>query len=128
MERHSGEIAALERRFWQAMVDKDAEGAAGMIAASCLVTGPSGAMKLDPERFKAMTQDGKWRLDAFELSDLDVIFPGEGTAVVAYKVHQTGAMKDGPMDLNCADSSVWVREDGGWKCALHTETILQKAN
>ena len=51
----------------------------------------------------------------------------EDTAIIAYKVHQTGTMKDQPMDLNCADSTTWVRDNGEWKCALHTETILENA-
>ncbi|HYD25756.1 MAG TPA: hypothetical protein VEB68_13270 [Croceibacterium sp.] len=33
-------------------------------------------------------------------------------------------MRDGPMDLTCADSTTWVR-GREWKCALHTETILE---
>jgi hypothetical protein len=33
-------------------------------------------------------------------------------------------MKGEKMDLNCADSSTWVREGNEWKCALHTETII----
>ena len=33
-------------------------------------------------------------------------------------------MKGQAMDLTCVDSSTWVREDGEWKVALHTESIL----
>jgi ketosteroid isomerase-like protein len=98
-----------------------------MIADECLVTGPSGTMRIGPEKYAAMMRDGQWTLDTFEFSNVDVIFPNEDTGVIAYKVHQTGTMKDGPMDLHCADSSTWVREGREWKCALHTETILEKA-
>ena len=69
-------------------------------------------MRSDPEDYKRMTQKGDWELDDFELSDVQVIFPVEDTAIIAYKVPQTGTMKAQPMDLNCADSSTWVREDG----------------
>jgi hypothetical protein len=71
-----------------------------------------------------MTEQGDWELDAFEFSDVQVIFPVEDTAIIAYKVHQTGTMKGQEMDLNCADSTTWVRDGGAWKCALHTETIV----
>jgi hypothetical protein len=98
-----------------------------MIADECLITGPMGTMRSDPDDYKRMTEQGDWELEDFELSDVQVIFPVEDTAIIAYKVHQTGTMKDQPMDLNCADSTTWVREGAEWKCALHTETILENA-
>ena len=120
----SATIERLEKDFWQTMVDKDADKAAAMIADPSLVTGPSGTIRMDPQLYKEMTEQGDWELDEFEFSDVEVIFPNEDTGIIAYKVHQTGSMKGERMDLNCADSSTWVREDGEWKCALHTETIL----
>ena len=120
----SATIERLEKDFWQSMVDKDADKAAAMIAEPSLVTGPSGTMRLDPQLYKEMTEQGDWELDEFEFSDVEVIFPNEDTGIIAYKVHQTGTMKGERMDLNCADSSTWVRDGDGWKCALHTETIL----
>lgn len=57
----------------------------------------------------------------------DVIMPTDEVAVIAYKVHQTGDMKSKPMDMKCADSTTWVRDGQSWKCALHTETMLQSA-
>jgi ketosteroid isomerase-like protein len=120
-------IVDLETRFWKALVNKDTQKAAALIADECLITGPSGAMRIDPDKYKAMMQDGKWTLDTFEFSDLKVIFPAEDTAVVAYKVHQKGELKGQPMDLECADSTAWVKDGREWKCALHTETILEQA-
>ena len=29
-----------------------------------------------------------------------------------------------PLTLEAADASTWVRRDGRWLCALHTESIL----
>ena len=120
-------IVGLEKTFWQSMVDKDADKAMTMIADECLITGPSGAMRIDPGKYKAMMKDGQWTLDTFEFSDLKVIFPAEDTAVVAYKLHQKGELKGEPMDLECADSTAWVKDGRAWKCALHTETILETA-
>ena len=65
------QIRDLETRFWQSMVDKDAKLASAMIADECLVTGPSGAMKLDPKKYEELTRDGQWTLDSFEFSDVD---------------------------------------------------------
>ena len=120
----SATIERLETEFWQSMVDKDADKAVTMIADECLITGPQGTMRSDPADYKRMTEQGEWELDQFEFSDVQVIFPQEDTAIIAYNVHQTGSMKGQEMDLNCADSSTWVRDGNDWKCALHTETIL----
>jgi len=120
-------IVKLEKTFWQSMVDKDADKAMKMIADECLITGPMGTMRSDPADYKRMTEQGDWDLDEFEFSDVQVIFPADDTAIIAYKVHQTGTMKGKAMDLNCADSTTWVRDGRDWKCALHTETILENA-
>lgn len=117
-------ILDLETSFWQSMVDKDSALAKTMIAEECLITGPMGSMKIDPAKYAKMTEDSQWNLEHFSFSDVDVIMPSRDVAVIAYKVHQVGAMKGDKMDMHCADSSTWVREGGAWKCALHTETIL----
>ena len=121
-------IVDLETRFWKALVDKDTDKAAAMIADECLITGPSGAMRIDPAKYTA--DDARRPMDARHASSSatsKVIFPAEDTAVVAYKVHQKGEMKGQPMDMECADSTAWVKDGRAWKCALHTETILEDA-
>lgn len=124
MTESTDTIVKLEKTFWKTMVDKDADKAMAMIADECLITGPTGPMRSDPQDYKRMTEQGQWELDDFEFSDIQVIFPQDDTAIIAYKVHQTGSMKGQKMDLNCADSSTWVRDGDDWKCALHTEAII----
>ena len=118
-------IIDLENRFWQSMVDKDAKSAKRLIADECLITGPSGAMKIDPDKYEAMTKEGQWTLDSYRLDDVEVVSPTDGVAVIAYKVHQKGSLKGEPMDMACADSSTWVRDGKAWKCVLHTEALLK---
>jgi ketosteroid isomerase-like protein len=125
MSANAQSIVNLETRFWQALVDKDAKLAKTMIADDCLITGPMGAVKVDPDKYEAMAEDGNWRLDSFKFMDLNVIFPTDDTAIVAYKVRQKGELRGETMDMLCADSTTWVRDGTAWKCALHTETILQ---
>ena len=125
MSADKQQIIDLETRFWQSMKDKDVATAQSLIADDCLITGPMGSMRVDPAKYAEMTRDGQWTLDSFEFKDVDVVFPNADTAVIAYKVHQTGSMKGKPMDLNAADSTVWARNGGEWKCALHTETMLE---
>ena len=120
----TNEIETLEKRFWQSMVDKDAKTAAAMIADEALVTGPMGTMKIDPAKYEEMTNAGEWTLESYAMSDVSVVCPSDDVAIIAYKVNQKGDMKGRAMDLNCADSSTWVRDGDEWKVALHTETIL----
>jgi ketosteroid isomerase-like protein len=124
MNQQAREIVELETSFWQSLVDKDADTAMGMIADQFLITGPMGPLRSDPADYKRMTEQADWDLARFEFSDVEVIFPVEDTAIIAYKVHQTGSMKGQVMDLDCADSTTWVRDGDDWKCALHTETIV----
>ena len=127
MSGENNRILELEKKFWDAMVAKDAETAAGMIADPSMVVGPMGTMKMDPLTYKKMTTEGDWTLKTYDLDDVSVVFPNDSTAVIGYKVHQKGEMKGKPMDLRCADSTVWVRDGSEWKIALHSETILEDA-
>ena len=122
------QIIDLETRFWQSMKDKDVDTAKSLIAKEGLVTGPMGTMTMDPDKYAQMTRDGQWTLQNFKIDKVEVVQPNADSAIIAYEVRQTGDMKGQPMDLRCADSSVWVKEGGDWKCALHTETILEDAN
>lgn len=124
MQANSEAILNLETRFWQSMVDKDPASAMKLIADKCLIVGPAGTMQITPGKYGEMTQEGQWRLDKFEFTDVSVVHPNPETAVIAYKVHQTGTMKNEEMNLYCADSSTWVRDGHAWKCVLHTETVM----
>ena len=125
MPSKADEIVAIETSFWQSMADKDAAKARTMIADEALITGSMGAMKIDPAQYGKMTEDGNWTLKSFDFSDVAVVFANDDTAVIAYKVHQTGDMNGKPMDMTCADSSTWVRDGASWKCLAHAEAVLQ---
>jgi hypothetical protein len=47
----------------------------------------------------------------------------DDVAVVAYEVHEELTVDGKPVTLDAADSSTWVRRNGRWLCALHTEAI-----
>ena len=119
------QIIDLETRFWQSMKDKDVAAAQAMVADESLVTGPHGTMRVNPAKFGQLMREAPWKLDRFEMTDVDVIFPSDDVAVITYKVHETGQMEGKPMDMVAADSTVWSRDGDNWKVALHTETILE---
>jgi hypothetical protein len=83
-----------------------------------------GAMQFDHRQFRQMAEKGTMSIKSFSLSDMNVVFPTDDSAVLTYKVKQSlterGSSKQ--IDQEMADSSVWVHKDGKWLCAMHTET------
>ena len=47
----------------------------------------------------------------------------DDVAVVAYVVTEELTVENKPVTLKAADSSTWVRRDGRWVCAVHTESL-----
>jgi hypothetical protein len=47
----------------------------------------------------------------------------DDVAIVAYQVYEELTVDGKPVTLDAADSSTWVRRNGRWLCALHTEAI-----
>jgi uncharacterized protein (TIGR02246 family) len=117
------ELIELERRYWQAIQDGDAEAAARMTADPCVVAGAQGVAALDHATFKRMMSAGTWKLNAFSLSSPVVRFVTDDVAVVAYKVHEELTAGGEPVSLDAADTSTWVRRDGAWLCVAHTESV-----
>jgi hypothetical protein len=122
--RTTEELTELEHRYWESLRDQDAQAAAQMTADPCVVAGAQGVASIDRSTFLSMMNDASWRLEGFELSDVDVQQLQNDVAIVAYRVREDLNVEGEPLKLEAADSSVWVRSDGGWRCALHTESIL----
>jgi len=114
----------LEKSFWQSMVDEDTETAVSMLSEPAMMVSPHGAMKFDHDGYRRMASHGSMVLKAFELSDMDVLFPAEDTAVLTYRARQSMAIRGGSHHTTqeMADSSTWVRKEGRWQCVMHTET------
>jgi ketosteroid isomerase-like protein len=126
MQTASKEVIALENRFWQSMVDEDPDAAISMLDEPALMVSPYGTMQFDHQQYRQMAEQGHQVIKSFQLSDVNVMFPRDDTAVITYKVKQTIATR-GQSDLieqEMADSSVWMRKDGQWLCSMHTETPL----
>ena len=119
----TNEVADLERQYWQALKDKDVEAALALTDEPCIVAGASGVGQIDHEAYAGMMENATWELVDFELRDVQVRPLGEDTAIVAYTVHEQLTVDGKPVEFNAADTSTWVRRDGRWLCALHTESL-----
>jgi ketosteroid isomerase-like protein len=113
----------LEKQYWQAIKDRDVQAAMRLTDDPCIVTGAQGVARISREAFSTMLQAGSWTLHEFILSDVQVRVISEGVAIVAYKVKELLTADGKPVTLEAADSSIWVRREEQWVCALHTEAI-----
>ena len=119
------ELLEHERRFWNAMRDKDGEAASEMTNERCIVVGAQGVSAIDPATMSRLTKEGDWEIEryTFDESTAQVHFLNEDTALVAYRVTEKLTVGGKPVNLEANDSSVWVRKNGEWLCAMHTESL-----
>jgi ketosteroid isomerase-like protein len=121
--QHRTEIESLERAFWQSLVDNDPKVATGMLTEPALMVSEHGAMSFDRAGYTKMANDPKHRLLEYAFSDMDVLSPTDDVAIATYRVHQKMKMDGKPVEMDAVDSSTWVKMDGAWKCAAHTESV-----
>jgi len=117
------ELQDLEVQFWNAIRDQDVDTALRLTNDPCIVAGAQGAASIDKNGFAKMMASGGWTLNDFSLKDVVVQQLSDDVAVIAYKVHEELTVDGKPLSLDAADASTWVRKDGRWLCALHTEAL-----
>jgi hypothetical protein len=119
----------LEKKFWQSMVDEDTDTALQMLNEPALMVSSHGAMQFGHDQYRQMAEKGSMVLKSFELSDMNVMFANDDTAVLTYRVKQAmagrGESDSEAVEQVMADSSVWTRKDGEWRCVMHTETEIE---
>jgi hypothetical protein len=131
MQAPSKTLIDLENKFWKSLVDEDTDTALAMLDEPALMVSSHGAMKFDHAGYRRMAEQGSMVLKSYQLSDMEVVFPGEDIAILTYRVKQAMAPrgKAESTTQEMADSSTWVRKGGQWQCVMHTETpVDQKAS
>lgn len=119
------ELLDLENRYWEALRTQDVEAAMHLTDESCIVTGAQGVGAIARKNLGDMIKSANYTLHRFELKDgAQVRFLGDDVAMVAYLVHEELTVDGKPVSLDAADASTWVKRNGRWVCALHTESIL----
>ena len=124
MQTASKTLIGLETKFWQSIVDNDANVAIDLLTEPAMMVSSHGAMKFDHAGYRKMAEQGSMVVRSFELNDIEVVFPTDTTAVLSYRVRQ-GISPRGKKDVvteDMNDTSTWVRDGEKWRCALHTET------
>jgi hypothetical protein len=87
------------------------------------VAGAQGVARIDKQTFAKMMATDAWTLQDFEIRDVQVQQLNEEVAVIGYKVHEELTVDGKAVTLDAADASTWVRKNGHWLCALHTESL-----
>ena len=118
------ELLGLERQYWQAIKDKDVDAAMRLTDDPCIVTGAQGVGAIDRPGLAMMMKRATYTLNDFEIGpDVHVRLLRDDVAIVAYKVRENLTVEGKPVTVEASDSSTWVRRDGRWVCALHTEAL-----
>ena len=127
MTTHTKTLIDLETKFWQSMVDQNTDAALQVLHDPAMMATAHGAMKFDHASYRKMAEQGSMVVTAFALSDVEVMFPAETTAVLTYRVNQTVGERDGGQSItqNMLDTSTWVYLNQRWQCVLHTESEMQ---
>ncbi len=118
------ELLGLEKRYWQTLKERDVDAAVRLTDAPCIVTGAQGAALVRKQTLAAMVKNARYTLHDFDIKDAQVRLLSDDVAILAYKVHESLTVEGKPVTIDAADASTWVRRNGGWLCALHSESIL----
>ena len=116
-------LVGLEEKFWTALKDGDVDTAVNLAADPCIVAGAQGVARVDRKTFAGMMKNPGSTIEEFIITDPQVQELSDDVAVIAYKVREKLKVDGKDVDLEAAESSTWVRQNGGWVCAVHTESI-----
>ncbi len=119
------ELLALEKQYWDAIKNKDGSMASRLSDDRCVVVGPQGIGEIEKHAIAGMIQGLPSQLKTYSVdeSDVHVRAVADDVAVIAYKVREDLIVDGKPTRMEAFDSSVWVRRDGKWMCAVHTESV-----
>ena len=122
------ELFALERRYWRAMEDNDVETVVSLTDFPCIVAGSNGVRRVDERSYREMMASPAYQVKQFIMrGEMQARMLSDDVGIVAYEIHEELNVHGNPVIVDATDASTWVRRDGRWRCALHTESIAGDA-
>ncbi len=118
------EIVQLEKQYWQGIKDKDVATCERLTDFPCLMAGAHGIASVPKEKFRGIMDSATYTLHNFELKESQVRMLTDDIALHAYNAHQDLTVEGKPLTLDTSQSSTWIRRNGRWACALHTESVI----
>ena len=113
-------VVELERRGWQAAVNRDNEADAALLADDFQNIAEYGVW--DKTKFAQTVIDPNYLLKAFSVSDVRFSQPAPTVVLLTYKATQVGTDHGKPLPSPLYISSVWVKRDGKWLNVLFQDT------
>lgn len=121
------QILELEKKYWKGMEEGTFEIVNDLTRFPCIVAGKDGVKSVDKESFKKMFNSAEGRqLKVLGISGSETQTINEDSAVIAYLIELEYQVDGQKSAAQCACTSTWVRENGKWVCAMHTESELKK--
>ena len=122
------DLIGLETRFWQALINQDADAAIKLLSEPALMVSAHGAMQFDHAAYRKMVDKGTMIITSYEFSDMKVMQPNPTTAILTYSVKQVlkSREKGESTTQEMNDSSTWIKVGTSWKCVMHTESPAAK--
>jgi Domain of unknown function (DUF4440) len=117
------ELIDLEKKYWRAIKDQDLDTLSDLTDFPVVVTGAQGVGVIDKPTFDSMVKASNWTLNEYELDEPVVRLINDDVAVLAYKVREIMTVDGEPVAIGAVNTSTWMRRNGNWVCALHTESI-----
>jgi hypothetical protein len=117
------QIKELEEKYWEGMTGHDFDVVKSLTQFPCFIAGKNGVMSVDEESFKKMFDSHK-DIDTKvnNISAVQTRMLTADTAVIIYEIDVSYAGQS----MQCACTSTWQNENGQWKCAVHSESTLEK--
>ena len=116
------EILDLEKRYWQALKDQDADTAMRLTdepaielgymldCAECIVTGAQGVGAIDRKTLGTMVKSASYTLHRFDLKPgAQVRLLGDDVAIVAYQVREELTVDGKPVELDAAEEDALLQ-------------------
>lgn len=116
------DIENLEKEYWEAMAAQDFQTVKSLTKFPCITAGKQGVMSMDEPTYKRMFEGGAGKQMAVKNISNVQIQNGTDHAMIAYLIE----LEFDGQAMTCACSSTWVKENGKWLCAMHTESELEK--
>ncbi len=118
------ELLGLEKRYWKAIQRQRFRGRAGFDGRALHCDRRSGRGQPRSRSFPRTHESANFKIeDVYFDPDVQIRMLGSDAAVLAYTVRERLTVDGKSITMDAADASTWVRRNGQWKCALHTESI-----
>jgi len=121
------EILELEKQYWAAMAAHDFHTVTKLTHFPCILTAKNGVREVDEKAFQEGFEQAKeMEMKIIGITDEKVQMLSDDYGIIGYTVEIEHVVKAETTRSKAACGSAWIKEDGEWKCALHSETEINQ--